>query len=105
MCEGTRKGTQRMRVKARDLGAVGAMLAVAVLTVSGCHMESSKKEDSEQFRLATPMGALQVKTDAAAAQSGVGLPVYAGATLLPVDSEHNAIFQSLDRVPRREGPG
>ena len=60
-----------------------AMVAVMASAVSGCRMESSKRQDSEQFRLATPVGALQVKTDAAAAQSGVGLPVYAGATLLP----------------------
>lgn len=63
------------------------MGVVLLWAVTGCRVESSKKENSEQFRLATPMGALQVKTDAAAAASGVGLPVYAGATLLPKGKE------------------
>ena len=69
-------------MRVRD--AVPVMVAVVALCgLAGCRVESSNKQDSEQFRLATPVGGLQVKTDAAAAASGVGLPVYAGATLLP----------------------
>ena len=70
-----------MRARSGRLWTMAGMMAL--WAVAGCRMESSKEQDSQQFRLATPVGALQVKTDAAAAQSGVGLPVYGGATLLP----------------------
>ena len=56
---------------------------VLLCATMGCRLESTNQQHSEQFRLATPVGGLQVKTDAAAAQTGVGLPVYVGATLLP----------------------
>ncbi len=70
-------------MRARSSGArIGALLGVLGLLL-GCRVESSNKQDSEQLRLAMPMGGLQVKTDAAAAASGVGLPVYPGATLQP----------------------
>ena len=72
-----------MRAMRLRRGVAVVVGAVVVCAAAGCRLESSKKQDSEQFRLATPVGGLQVKTDAAAAQTGVGLPVYAGATLLP----------------------
>lgn len=71
-----------------------AKRAVAIATISvmgtalvGCHVSSDKHGDSDNVKISTPFGGMQVKTDNATVLSEIGLPEYPGATL--VKNEHN----------------
>ena len=60
-------------------------LALATLglgLLSGCRAESSKDGSGDRIRVATPFGGLQLKTNESATESGIGLPIYPGATLV-----------------------
>lgn len=50
-----------------------------VLAATGCRVSSNKSNGNNDVKVATPFGALQIKTNAAAAQASVGLPTYPGA--------------------------
>ncbi len=65
----------------RNLTALAlAILAAGLL--NGCRAETSKDAAGERVRVATPFGGLQLKTNESAAESGIGLPLYPGATLV-----------------------
>ena len=59
---------QRMQVA----GVAAAGLAVALL--AGCRVESDKHGDSDDVKIATPFGGMQVKTNDAVVVEGIGLP-------------------------------
>lgn len=66
------------------LAGLGSMLA------TGCRIDSNKHGDGDNVKIATPFGGMQVKTNDAAVQSGVGLPEYPGATLVKKDKDNGA---------------
>ncbi len=62
------------------------MMATIVVAgmLDGCHAESTKGAGGDQVKVSTPFGGLQMKvrTDKDAAESGTGVPIYPGATLV-----------------------
>ena len=75
---------QRMRVA----GVVAAGFAVALL--AGCRVQSDKHGDSDDVKIATPFGGMQVKTNDAVVVEGIGLPTYPGAQLVKKDKDDGA---------------
>lgn len=69
--------------------AVFALIAGVALT-SGCRVESNKKGDNDNVRIATPFGGMQVKTNDNAVLEGMGLPAYPGAVLVKKDKDKGA---------------
>ena len=51
----------------------------ASLLATGCRVHTDKDNGSDNVKIATPFGNLQVKTDDANVQASVGLPPYPGA--------------------------
>lgn len=72
---------QRMQVA----GVVAAGLAAALL--AGCRVQSDKHGDSDDVKISTPFGGMQVKTNDAAVVEGIGLPTYPGAQLVKKDKD------------------
>ncbi len=70
------------RVRMTRNHAIAAASLVAALTLAGCRIESDKRGDGENVKVATPFGGMQVKTDDSVVATGIGLPVYPGATLI-----------------------
>jgi hypothetical protein len=66
-------------------GVAAAGLAVALL--AGCRVESDKHGDSDDVKIATPFGGMQVKTNDAVVVEGIGLPTYPGAQLVKKDKD------------------
>ncbi len=56
-------------------------MVVGTVVLAGCRIDSSKQGDSDNVKIATPFGGMQVKTNEAAVADGLGLPVYPGAEL------------------------
>ena len=67
------------------MGVVAAGLAVALL--AGCRVQSDKHGDSDDVKIATPFGGMQVKTNDAVVVEGIGLPTYPGAQLVKKDKD------------------
>jgi len=61
---------------------LGAMLAAMMATMTGCRIDTNKDNGNEKVKIATPFGGMQVKTDDASVEQGLGLPIYPGATLV-----------------------
>jgi hypothetical protein len=61
---------------------LAAAVILGVVMVSGCRIESDKKGDNDNVKIATPFGGMQIKTNDAAVVDGIGLPVYPGAELV-----------------------
>ena len=60
-----------------------ATVIVGMMTmVTGCRFDSSKQNGAENVKIATPFGGMQVKTDNATVEEGLGLPIYPGAELV-----------------------
>jgi len=59
---------------------VAAMIAATGL--SGCRIESDKRNGGDNVKIATPFGGMDIKTNDAAVIEGLGLPVYPGAVLV-----------------------
>jgi hypothetical protein len=66
-----------MGMRARQ--AVATVVALGAMMMTGCRIDTNKDGDKDNVKIATPFGGLQVKTDDAAVQEGMGLPVYPGA--------------------------
>lgn len=65
---------------------IAAISALGTALV-GCHVSADKHGDSDNVKISTPFGGMQVKTDNATVLSEIGLPEYPGATL--VKNDHN----------------
>lgn len=76
-----------MRTKA--IAVVVVATAVTAL-MSGCRIESDKKDGNDNVKIATPFGGMSVKTNDAAVVEGLGLPIYAGAELVKKDKNNGA---------------
>ncbi len=59
--------------------ALGAAMTAAMLLPAGCHVDEHKNGDSDNVKIETPFGGLQVKTNDAAVLADIGLPAYPGA--------------------------
>ncbi len=78
---------------AKQTLAAATVFAVALL--GGCRIESDKKGDNDNVKIATPFGGLQVKTNDAVVLGGIGLPEYPGATLVKKDKDNGAADVNL----------
>ena len=72
---------QRMRVA----GVVAAGVAAALL--AGCRVQTDKHGDSDNVKISTPFGGMQVKTNDAVVVGDLGLPAYPGAQLVKKDKD------------------
>jgi hypothetical protein len=70
--------------------AVVAMMIAATGMMSGCRIESNKKDGNDNVKIATPFGGMSVKTNDAVVVEGLGLPIYAGAELVKKDKNNGA---------------
>lgn len=83
-------GGNMMRTKLgmRVAGVLAAGLLAGLL--AGCRVETDKHGDSDNVKISTPFGGVQVKTNDAVAVEGTGLPVYPGAQLVKKDKDNGA---------------
>jgi hypothetical protein len=70
--------------------AVVAMMIAATAMMSGCRIESDKKNGNDNVKIATPFGGMTVKTNDEVVTEGLGLPVYPGAELVKKDKDNGA---------------
>lgn len=77
-----------MQMKRAAALVVGGMLGAGLL--GGCHVSSDKHGDSDNVKISTPFGGMQVKTDNATVLQEIGLPEYPGATLVKNDKDKGA---------------
>jgi len=85
-----------MRTKP-GLEVVGLVAAGLVfLMVSGCRVETKKQGDSDNVKISTPFGGVQVKTNDAVAVEGIGLPLYPGAQMVKQDKDNGAADVNLN---------
>jgi hypothetical protein len=66
-----------MAMQARQ--TVAAVVALSLVMMTGCRIDSHKDGDNDNVKIATPFGGMQVKTNDAVVKEGMGLPVYPGA--------------------------
>jgi hypothetical protein len=70
--------------------ALVATLIATTTLISGCRIESDKRNGNDNVKIATPFGGMSVKTNDAAVVEGLGLPVYPGAELVKKDKNNGA---------------
>jgi hypothetical protein len=70
--------------------AVVAMMIAATALMSGCRIESDKRNGNDNVKIATPFGGMTVKTNDDAVAEGLGLPVYPGAELVKKDKNNGS---------------
>jgi hypothetical protein len=66
-----------------------AGMTAGVALISGCRIESDKRNGNDNVKIATPFGGMTVKTNDNALE-GLGLPVYPGAELVKKDKNNGA---------------
>ena len=79
-----------MRTKQGLRVAGVAAAGLAALLPAGCRVETDKHGDSDNVKISTPFGGMQVKTNDAVVVEGLGLPTYPGAQLLKKDKDDGA---------------
>lgn len=67
---------------------VAAAVMFGAVLASGCRVSSDKHGDSDNVKIATPFGGMQVKTNDAVVLAGIGLPEYPGAVLVKKDKDN-----------------
>ncbi len=76
----------RLRM-ANRANVVSAAVAAAVLAMAaGCQVDDHKTGDSDNVKIQTPFGGMQVKTNENVVLDGIGLPVYPGAVAVKKDN-------------------
>src|ERR1700680_1302010 len=80
----------RREMRNNRIVVVVATLIAATTLISGCRIESDKKNGNDNVKIATPFGGMTVKTNDAAVVDGLGLPVYPGAELVKKDKNNGA---------------
>jgi hypothetical protein len=75
-------------MRTNQIAAVATMIAATAL-MSGCRIESDKRNGNDNVKIATPFGGMTVKTNDDAVE-GLGLPVYPGAQLVKKDKNNGA---------------
>jgi hypothetical protein len=79
-----------MRTKQGLRVAGVAAAGLAALLLAGCRVQSDKHGDSDNVKISTPFGVMQVKTNDAVSVEGIGLPTYPGAQLVKKDKDNGA---------------
>ena len=74
----------------RAMNVTAVVMIAATALVSGCRIESNKKDGNDNVKIATPFGGMTVKTNDEAVVEGLGLPVYPGAELVKKDKNNGA---------------
>ena len=74
-------------IQVRHIVSVGMILSVVVM--SGCRIDSNKRDGNENVKIATPFGGMQVKTNESDAVSGIGLPIYPGAEFVKKNNKND----------------
>ena len=70
--------------------AAWVVAAVAAAMMAGCQVDSHKNGNSDNVKIATPFGGLQVKTNDAVVLADIGLPAYPGAQAVKKDNDNGA---------------
>jgi hypothetical protein len=70
------------------IAGVAVLIAAAAL-MTGCRIESDKRNGNDNVKIATPFGGMTVKTNDDVAE-GLGVPVYPGAELVKKDKHNGA---------------
>lgn len=68
---------------------VAGAAALLFLSTVGCRVDSKKDGESENVKIATPFGGMQVKTNDSVVLEGIGLPAYPGAELVKKKDKDN----------------
>jgi hypothetical protein len=76
-------------MRTKQIAGVAVMI-VATALMSGCRIESDKRNGNDNVKIATPLGGMTVKTNDDAVVAGLGLPVYPGAELVKKDKNNGA---------------
>jgi hypothetical protein len=72
-----------------DKTVVMATMIAATALMSGCRIESDKRNGNDNVKIATPFGGMTVKTNDDAV-ANLGLPVYPGAEMVKKEKDHGA---------------
>jgi hypothetical protein len=76
--------------------AIWVALGMATSLLAGCRVESDKHGDSDNVKISTPFGGMQVKTNHAVVLEEIGLPAYPGAQLVKKDKDKGAADVDLN---------
>ena len=68
---------------------IATAMILGVVMATGCRVSSDKHGDSNDVKIATPFGGMQVKTNDAVVLNEIGLPAYPGAVLVKKDNGKN----------------
>ena len=71
-----------MRNASYGIAAAAVATSALAALLTGCHVETHKNGDSDNVRIATPFGGLQVKTNDAGALENMGITAYPGAQMV-----------------------
>jgi hypothetical protein len=67
-----------------------AAAVLAMIVTTGCQVDERKNGDSDNVKIETPFGGMQVKTNDNVVLDGIGLPVYPGAVAVKKDNDNGA---------------
>jgi hypothetical protein len=70
--------------------AIVAIMIAATVLMTGCRIESDKRNGNDNVKIATPFGGMTVKTNDNVVVEGLGLAVYPGAELVKKDKNNGA---------------
>ena len=70
--------------------AIWVAMGMATTMLAGCRVESDKHGDSDNVKISTPFGGMQVKTNDNVVLDEIGLPAYPGAQLVKKDKNNGA---------------
>jgi hypothetical protein len=73
----------------RILSALTVSSLLLVTALTGCRVSTHKNGDHDDVNIGTPFGSMHVKTNDAAATSGLGITPYPGAQREKKDGDHN----------------
>jgi hypothetical protein len=73
---------EEKHMRAQQKAILASVVAAAITFVTGCRIDADNKGDDKNVKIATPFGGMQVKTNDASVEEGLGLPVYPGAELV-----------------------
>jgi hypothetical protein len=76
-------------MEVRRMRSAGYAVAAALLAASliGCHVETHKNGDSDNVKIGTPFGGLQVRTNDSSALENMGMTAYPGAQMVQKNGE------------------
>jgi hypothetical protein len=67
-----------------------ASIGIALTLVMGCRVDTEKKGDHDNVKIATPFGGISVKTNDSVSEGSTGLSVYPGAVLAKKEKNNEA---------------